>query len=98
MFVGGTDTTAASLEWAMTELLRKPAAMKKVQEEIRTIVGNKPKIEMEDFKKMKYMQYVIKETLRLHPPAPFLLPRESVGDVEIEGYHIPSKTRVVVNV
>ncbi|XP_038895465.1 cytochrome P450 71A1-like [Benincasa hispida] len=98
MFVGGSDTTATSLEWAMTELMRNPAAMKKVQEEIRTIVGNKPKIEMEDIEKMEYMHCVIKETLRLHPPAPFLVPRESAGEVEIEGYHIPSKTRVFVNV
>lgn len=97
MFVGGSDTTATGLEWTMTELMRKPRIMKKVQEEIRTIIGVKSKIEAEDIQKMEYMQCVIKESLRLHPPVPLLVPRETTTDVEIEGYHIPSKTRVFVN-
>lgn len=98
MFVGGSDTTATSMEWAMTELMRNQTTMKKVQEEVRTIVGKKPKIEMEDRQKMKYLHCTIKESLRLHPPVPLLVPRESMQDVEIEGYHIPSKTIVFVNV
>ncbi|XP_022137054.1 cytochrome P450 71A1-like [Momordica charantia] len=97
MFVGGSDTTATGLEWTMTELMRNPSVMKKVQEEVRKIVGNKEKIEMEDIQNMPYMNCVIKESLRLHPPVPLLVPREAIGDVEIEGYHIPSKTRVFVN-
>ena len=55
-FVGGTDATAVSLEWTMTELMRNPTAMKKVQEEIRTIVGKKSKIETKDIQKMEYMK------------------------------------------
>ncbi|XP_023001648.1 cytochrome P450 71A1-like [Cucurbita maxima] len=46
MFAGGSDTSATALEWAMAELIRNPNTLKKVQEEIRTIVGKKPKIEM----------------------------------------------------
>ncbi|XP_022137057.1 cytochrome P450 71A1-like [Momordica charantia] len=97
MFVAGTDTTATGLEWTMTELMRNSSVMKKVQEEVRKTVGNKAKIEMEDIRKMQYMNCVIKESLRLHPPLPLLVPREAIGDVEIEGYYIPSKTRVFVN-
>ena len=97
MFVGGSDTTATVLEWTMTELMGNPAAMKKAQEEVRTIIGKKPKIEAEDIQKMEYIQCVIKESLRLHPPVPLLVPRETAEDVEIDGYHIPSKTRVFVN-
>jgi len=97
MFVGGSDTTATVLEWTMTELMRNPAAMKKVQEEVRTITGKKPKIEAEDIQKMEYMHSIINESLRLHPPIPLLVPRETTADVEIDGYHIPSKTRVFVN-
>ncbi|KAL0535358.1 hypothetical protein IC582_029687 [Cucumis melo] len=97
MFVGGSDTTATGLEWTMAELMRKPRIMKRVQEEVRTIIGKKSKIEAEDIQKMEYMQCVIKESLRLHPPIPLLVPRESMANVEIEGYYIPSKTRVFVN-
>ncbi|XP_022137053.1 cytochrome P450 71A1-like isoform X2 [Momordica charantia] len=98
MFVGGSDTTATGLEWTMTELMRNRAAMDKVQEEVRRVVGKKARIEVEDIEKMEYMKCVIKESLRLHPPLPLLIPRETMGDVEIEGYHIPSKARVFVNV
>ncbi|XP_022954772.1 cytochrome P450 71A1-like [Cucurbita moschata] len=97
MFVGGSDTTATVLEWTMTELMRNPAVMKKAQEEIRTIIGKKSKIEAEDIQKMEYMHRVINESLRLHPPIPLLVPRETTTDVEIDSYHIPSKTRVFVN-
>ncbi|XP_022924015.1 cytochrome P450 71A1-like [Cucurbita moschata] len=97
MFVGGTDTTATGLEWAMAELMRNPTAMKKVQEEVRTVTGKKPKIEAEDIQKMKYMQCVIKESLRLHPPVPLLVPRQTMGTVNLEGYEIPPKTSVWVN-
>lgn len=86
--MGGSDTTATGLEWTMTELMRNPTTMKKVQEEVITIIGNKRKIEVEDIQKMEYMQCVIKESLRLHPPIPLLIPRETTADVEIEGGEI----------
>ncbi|TYJ99200.1 cytochrome P450 71A1-like isoform X1 [Cucumis melo var. makuwa] len=98
MFVGGTDTTAIGLEWTMAELMRNPTIMKKVQEEVRTIVGRKPKIETIDIQKMEYMKCVIRESLRLHPPLPLLLPRETMESVNLEGYHIPPKTTVWINV
>ena len=97
MFVGGSDTTSASIEWLVVELLRNPRVMKKAQEEVRKIVGNKPKINMNDIIKMEYLNCVIKENLRLHPSAPLLLPRETSASVEVGGYHVPAKTRVFIN-
>ncbi|KAA0055276.1 cytochrome P450 71A1-like isoform X2 [Cucumis melo var. makuwa] len=97
MLLGGTVSAAASLEWTMTELMRNPTIMKKVQEEVRTIVGKKSKIETNDIQKMDYMKCIIKESLRLHPPSPLLLPRETMGSVNLEGYQIPSKTGVLIN-
>ncbi|XP_004152576.3 cytochrome P450 71A1-like [Cucumis sativus] len=99
MFIGGTDSTATILEWTMAELLRNRNTMKKVQQEIRTIVGkNKKKIETMDINKMEYMKCVIKESLRLHPPVPLLVPRETTDMVDIEGYRVRAGTSVLVNV
>ena len=81
----------------MTELLRNPKMMKKAQVEVRSIVGKKRKIEMNDINQMGYLKCVIKETLRLHPVAPLLVPRETTRTIEIKGYRIPSKTRVLFN-
>ncbi|KAL5997311.1 hypothetical protein ACLOJK_008241 [Asimina triloba] len=70
MFVAGTDTTSATLEWAMTELARHPQSMKKVQEEVRQVAGRQGRVEEDAVPQLHYMKAVIKETLRLHPPIP----------------------------
>ena len=59
--------------------------------------GQKTKIDTDDIKKMDYLICVLKETLRLHAPSPFLTPRETTEDVKIGGYHAPAKTRVLIN-
>ncbi|QCD81003.1 Cytochrome P450 [Vigna unguiculata] len=97
MFAGGTDTTAVTAEWAMSELMRNPAIMKKAQEEVRKIVGHKSKIEESDMSQMHYLKCIIKETLRLHPAAPLLAPRTTISSVKLRGYDIPAKTLVYVN-
>ncbi|KAJ8763097.1 hypothetical protein K2173_023302 [Erythroxylum novogranatense] len=97
MIVGGTDTTFTTMEWVMAELLKHPSKMQKVQEEVRRVVGNKTEIEVEDINKMDYLKCVIKETLRLYPPIAFLLPRETFASAELCSFHIPPKTRVLVN-
>ncbi|XP_074584064.1 cytochrome P450 71AP13-like [Curcuma longa] len=99
MFAAGTDTTFITLDWAMTELLMNPSAMSRAQAEIRSIVGgdHRKLVAEADLPRMPYMKAVIKEVFRLHPPAPLLVPRESMESVTIEGYEIPAKTRVFVN-
>ncbi|KAH7528357.1 phenylacetaldehyde oxime monooxygenase CYP71AN24 [Ziziphus jujuba] len=97
MFVGGSHTTSTSLEWLMAELVKNPKVMKKAQEEVRKVVGKKPKVEMEDINQMEYLKCVIKENARLHPPVPLLVPRETTSKIEMGGYHIPAKTRVFIN-
>lgn len=96
---GGTDTTYTVLEWAMTELLKDPRAMKEVQSEMRKIAnGRKSYIfEPDDFEKMAYLKAVIKETLRLHPPIPLLIPRSAREDVKFMGYDIAAGTMVITN-
>ncbi|MED6137401.1 hypothetical protein PIB30_064712 [Stylosanthes scabra] len=97
MIVGGTDTTSTTLEWTFAELLKKPNIMKKVQEEIRRIVGNKSKVDESDINQMNYLKCVLKESLRLHPPLPILLARQTTSNSKIKGYDIPSKTTVYLN-
>ncbi|PPD68716.1 hypothetical protein GOBAR_DD34402 [Gossypium barbadense] len=68
-----------------------------VQEEVRNVVGNKCKVDMEDINKMKYLKCVLKETLRLHPTVPLLIPRQTSASVELGGYHIPSNITILIN-
>jgi cytochrome P450 len=81
----------------MTELLRHPKAMKKVQNEVRGISGNKKYITEDDLDNMHYLKAVIKEAFRFHPPIPLLVPRESTQNVKIQGYDIAVGTQVIIN-
>ncbi|CAI9118600.1 OLC1v1020190C1 [Oldenlandia corymbosa var. corymbosa] len=99
IFVGGTETSATVVEWAMAELIRNPKVLAKAQAEIReTLLAEKRVIEEIDIQKLSYLKLVIKETLRLHSPVPLLVPRDCKEQCEIDGYIIPPKTRVMVNV
>ncbi|XP_047973442.1 cytochrome P450 71A1-like [Salvia hispanica] len=97
IFVAATDTSAATVIWAMTALVKKPAAMERLQKEIRELVGDRTQVNEDDLPKLAYLKAVIKETLRLFPAAPLLLPRESMSDCKINGYTIPAKTLVFIN-
>jgi len=97
MLVAATDTTAATTIWAITALLKNPRVMKKVQEEIRNLGGEKDFLYEDDVQKLPYFKAVIKETLRLHLPVPLLVPRETNEPCVLEGYEIPAKTLVYVN-
>ncbi|GMJ00076.1 cytochrome P450, family 71, subfamily A, polypeptide 25 [Hibiscus trionum] len=98
MLVGGTDTSSTTLEWVMAELMKNPTAMKKLQKEIRGVVGDKTKIDMNDVNQMDYLKCVIKEALRLHPAVPLLLPRQTTSKVNLGGYEIPPDVTVFFNV
>ncbi|XP_020230752.1 cytochrome P450 71D8 [Cajanus cajan] len=97
VFGAGSDTSATVLEWVMSELMRNPRVMKKLQAEIREALGGKKTIGESDIHEFGYMKSVIKEIMRLYPPAPLLLPRECREACKIGGYEIPVKTKVIVN-
>ncbi|OIT05875.1 cytochrome p450 71a4 [Nicotiana attenuata] len=96
-FAAGTDSTYTALEWIMTELLRHPRAIETLQNEVRGLAQGKSEITEDDLGNMQYLQAAIKESLRLHPPFPLLIPRELTEDVKLLGYDIPAKTQVIIN-
>lgn len=97
IFFAGSETTSSSIEWAVTELLCNPEAMYKVKSELSDVVGDTKKFNEANIDSLKYLQAVIKETLRLHPPIPFLVPRKAIQETEFMGYHIPKDTQIFVN-
>ncbi|KAL6642598.1 hypothetical protein ACP70R_020779 [Stipagrostis hirtigluma subsp. patula] len=98
IFTGAVDTSSVIIVWAMSEMVRNRMTLKKAQDEVRAVVGNKERVQPDDMPKLKYLRMVVKETLRLHPPAPLLVPRETLQDTQICGYDVPAKTRIFVHV
>ncbi|XP_052184421.1 tryptamine 5-hydroxylase-like [Diospyros lotus] len=99
MFVAGTDTTSSTLEWTMTQLARHPTILKKAQEEVRktAAAAGTRTVEEADLRHLCYLKAVIKETMRLNPPVPLLVPRESMENCNLGGYEVVAGTRVLIN-
>ena len=97
MFGAGSETSSTTLDWAMAEMIKNPGVMKKAQDEVREVFSRKGSVDETGISEMKYLKSVVKETLRLHPPFPLIL-RESREQCEINGFEIPVKTRIMINV
>ncbi|XP_074264866.1 geraniol 8-hydroxylase-like [Silene latifolia] len=97
LFAAGTDTTTTSLEWAMAELLRHPEKLKKAQAELHEVIGKGNSLEEQDITRLPYLQAIVKESFRLHPPVPLLLPRKMDSDVKLFNYTVPKNAQVLVN-
>ncbi|GLJ11799.1 hypothetical protein SUGI_0177290 [Cryptomeria japonica] len=98
MIAGGTESSATLVEWALSELLKKPVKMAKANEEMDRIVGKERWVQEKDIVEMEYLQGIVKETMRLHPVAPMLVPHLSTQHCKIGGYDIPANTITFVNV
>ncbi|CAN1151404.1 Desmethyl-deoxy-podophyllotoxin synthase [Linum perenne] len=95
---GGSDSSSTTVEWAMSELMKNPSVMKKAQKEVRQVFDKRGHIVDEaGLDELHYLPLIIKETFRLHPTAPLLIPRECRETIVIDGYLIPAKTRVHIN-
>ncbi|GKV43500.1 hypothetical protein SLEP1_g50788 [Rubroshorea leprosula] len=91
MFVTGTDTTSATLEWTMTRLARHPEAMKKAQEEVRNVASGDGKVEERNLQHFHYIKAAIKEAMRLHPSVSLLVPEESTEECMLDGCRNPGQ-------
>ena len=87
-----------TVEWAISELLRKPEIFEKATEELDRVIGKERWVAEKDIPNLPYIEAIVKETMRMHPVAPMLAPRFSREDINIAGYDIPKNTIVLVSV
>ncbi|XP_062199753.1 trimethyltridecatetraene synthase-like [Phragmites australis] len=98
LIAGGTESSAVTVEWAVSELLKKPEVIAKATEELDRVIGRGRWVTEKDIPHLPYVDAIVKETMRLHPVAPMLVPRLSREDTSVGGYDIPAGTRVLVMV
>ncbi|RID63690.1 hypothetical protein BRARA_E02674 [Brassica rapa] len=96
LFLGGTDSAAKLIQWAMAEIINNPNVLERLRQEMDSVVGKTRLIQETDLPRLPYLQAVVKETLRLHPPAPILV-RMFEEECKVRGFRIPEKTTLVVN-
>ncbi|CAN1169140.1 Trimethyltridecatetraene synthase [Linum perenne] len=97
LIAGGTESSAVTVEWAISELLKKPEIFNKATEELDRVVGRDRWVEEKDVANLPYINSIVKETMRIHPVAPLLVPRMAREDVDIGGYKVTKGTRIFVN-
>ncbi|OEL32947.1 Flavonoid 3'-monooxygenase [Dichanthelium oligosanthes] len=99
LVLGGTDTSAVTTEWAISELIKNPKLLGKATEELDHVVGRERRLVAEtDLPTLPYIEAILKETLRLHPVAPTLVPHVAREDACVDGYDIPAGTTAFINV
>nr|WJZ49106.1 cytochrome P450 [Isodon lophanthoides var. gerardianus] len=98
MLAGGTEPNITTIEWIMATLVANPDKMAKLKQELKSALGESQIVEESDIDKLPYLQAVVKEVMRYHPPGPFLLPRRAESDQEVKGLMIPKGTQVIINV
>ncbi|MBA0870306.1 hypothetical protein Goshw_010670 [Gossypium schwendimanii] len=81
----------------MSFLMKNPGCLKKAQEEVRDLIGKKGFLNEDDVQALTYLKAVVKETFRLQPAVPLLLPRETLRKCCTGGYQVPANTLVYVN-
>ncbi|XP_031098242.1 cytochrome P450 CYP82D47-like [Ipomoea triloba] len=97
VLLAGMDTTAVTLTWALSLVLNNYSVLEKIRAELDIHVGRERHVNLSDLSNFTYLQAVVKETLRLYPAGPLLVPHESIDDCMVDGYTILKGTRLLVN-
>ena len=95
MLTAGTKTIGTTIEWALAEVVRHPHVQRKLQAELDAAIGTRRMAHEADIPNLTYLRAVVRETVRLHPAAPLLLLHGTALD--LGGYHIPARSRIVIN-
>ncbi|KAK8519526.1 hypothetical protein V6N13_133436 [Hibiscus sabdariffa] len=98
LILGGVDASAITFTWAVSLLLNNRRVLEKAQDELDIHIGKHRQVQESDINNLVYLQAIMKETLRLHPPAPLSAAREAMEDCTIAGFRIPAGTRLVLNI
>ena len=83
-------------EWAMAELMRNQDVLHKLRDELKREIG-KEMVKESHLAHLPYLEACVKETLRLYPPGPLLLPRRALQTCQVMGYTIPKDSKILVN-
>ncbi|XP_047328030.1 cytochrome P450 78A5-like [Impatiens glandulifera] len=98
MIFRGTDTVAILLEWILARLVLHPDIQAKALAEIETTIGSSRAVMESDIPNLPYLQAIVKETLRMHPPGPLLSwARLAIHDTHVGQYFVPAGTTAMVN-
>lgn len=92
LFLAGHETTALAMSWTWYLLSQNPSAEAKLLAEIDEVAGGR-RLRVEDVPRLRYAEKVIKETLRLYPPA-FGIGREAVRSCQIGGQQVRRHTQI----
>ncbi|KAL1223160.1 Cytochrome P450 81D11 [Cardamine amara subsp. amara] len=98
LILAGTDTSAVTLEWALSSLLNHPEILKKARDEIDNKIGFDRLVEESDISNLPYLQNIVSETLRLYPAAPLMVPHVASEACKVAGYDMPRDTMLLVSV
>ena len=102
LLVAGYETTANTLSWACYLLARHEAAALRLHAEVDALLAPRGRrnevatLKAGDLERLPYTRHVITETLRLYPPA-YLVGRQAVENVVLEGYRIPAGTTLLMS-
>ncbi len=92
LFLAGHETTAIALSWTFFLLARNPEVEGRLLREVATAVGHRLP-GLSDLPRLPYTEAVVKESLRLYPPA-YVIGREALADCIIGDFHVPARATI----
>ncbi|KAF2610260.1 hypothetical protein F2Q70_00010201, partial [Brassica cretica] len=96
LLFAGTTPSVQTIQWTLAEITNSPNTLKRLRGELDSVVGTVRLIQETDLPNLPYLQAVVKEGLRLHPPGP-LFGRFSQEGCKVGGFYVPEKTSLMIN-